>query len=173
MPTEVFDKTGTFGRLPALGLNTKSLHNPAMRSLLFGAAPGELPPHHDGMLIVRVEPYSCAAAAGVRAGDILMAIDGAKVSEEGEVSFRGHERLSYEYLITKKQLGDTLTLSLLRNPKAHEGEDDKSEALRSFDINKIAEAQVPPVPVEVKVTLTPTWSLLPREIGKDYTPEYC
>ena len=102
-----------------------------------------------------------------------MAIDGAKVSEEGEVSFRGHERLSYEYLITKKQLGDTLTLSLLRNPKAHEGEDEKSEALRSFDINKIAEAQVPPVPVEVKVTLTPTWSLLPREIGKDYTPEYC
>ena len=105
----VYEKTGTFGRLPALGVEVP-LINQALRALVFG---GALPPHHDGVLIVKVEPHSCAASAGVRAGDILMAIDGEAVSEDGEVNFRGHERLSFDYLITKKQVGDSVNRAVL------------------------------------------------------------
>ena len=47
-----------------------------MRALLLSG--GTTPPdHRDGILISRVRRRSCAEAAGMRPGDILMAIDGA------------------------------------------------------------------------------------------------
>ena len=62
-----------------------------MPSQLFGSG-GK--PHHDGVLVTRVERFSCAEAAGMRPGDLLMAIDGHAVSEEGETTFRNHERVT-------------------------------------------------------------------------------
>merc|ERR1712070_123725 len=72
------------------------------------------PDHHDGIAIIAFAPFSCAKDAGVRVGDVLMAIDGNTVSEGGEVIFRGHERVHYSHLYTQKRVGDTVKLSLLR-----------------------------------------------------------
>ena len=161
----VYEATGTFGRLPSLGIGTQTLTNKAMRGLLLGGGISQ-PPHHDGVLITRVRRFSCAESAGVKPGDILMGIDGTKVSEEGEVTFRGHERVEFEYLITTKKVGDSVTLSLLRSPHG------ASETHSTFDINALAESPEVPKPLELRVTLAPTHELVPRELYKDYTPEY-
>ena len=158
----VYEATGTFGRLPSLGIGTQTLTNTAMRGLLLGGGVSQ-PPHHDGILVTRVRRFSCAESAGVKPGDILMAIDGTKVSEEGEVTFRGHERVEFEYLITTKKVGESVTLSLLRS--AHGA----SETSATFDINALAEAPEVPKPLEVRVTLAPTHELVPRELYKDCT----
>lgn len=104
-----YSKTGTFGRLPTLGLVVQPLVNPSLRKYAFSATQGgggcgggggdggggnteiaisssgaaadilAMPDaaagHHDGVLVVEVEPLSCAAGK-VHAGDILMALDG-------------------------------------------------------------------------------------------------
>ena len=38
-------------------------------------------------------------------GDVLMAINGVDISEAGEIVYRNHERLPFQYLITKQPLG--------------------------------------------------------------------
>lgn len=164
---ETYEQTKSFGRLPSLGIITQKLENSVLRSLLFNGGEGP-PEHHDGVLILKVLPRSCAAEAGVHAGDILMAIDGAAISEDGEVDFRGHERLGYDYLITKKRLGHQVKLSLLRNPAVAISETPGA----AFDINQVAEAPARPEPLQLVVTLAPTHELLPRELNKDYHASY-
>ena len=159
-----FEKTQTAGRLPNLGLITQKLTNSAMRTLLFGN--GATPKHHHGILITDVERFSCAESAGVLPGDLLMAIDGEPISEEGEVPFRNHERVSYEYLITKHNVGDQVQLSLRR------GANGPKDASGFFDVNTLVAAPSAPLPLELSVTLASTHDLVPRELGKDYHPEF-
>lgn len=160
----VYEATGTFGRLPNLGVVTHKVTNTAMRTLLFGT--GAPPKHHDGVLITEVERFSCAEAAGVLPGDLLMAIDGMPISEDGEVQFRRHERVGFEYLITTKKVGDNVKLSLMRGPNA------PKDASGVFDVNALVATQSTPHPLELSVTLASSHNLVPRECGKDYHPEF-
>lgn len=145
----VFDKTGSFDRLPSLGITTQDLVNKSMRRFAFG----EPTAHHNGVLIQKVQPFSCAKAAGLEDGDILMKIDGHSVSEEGEVVFRGHERVGWEYLVTKHPIGAKVVLALLRKSKG--------------DGSGVAN-----VPVKITVTLSTNFNLVPRELGKRFDAEY-
>lgn len=134
-----YEKSGDFEGLPSLGVHTQDLVNASLRKFAFGSETK----HSDGVLIQKIQPFSSAKNAGLREGDILMAIDGQAVSQEGEVSFRGHERVGYEYLISKRPLGDTVKLSVLR--KEDDGE------ITAMDVN---------------VELTTNFALVPRELGK-------
>jgi len=165
----VYEQTGTFGRLPCLGIEIQPLTNSAMRALVFGTR--TKPAHHNGILITRVDRFSCAEASGVKGGDILMAIDEAPISEEGDVVFRTHERVDFQYLISSKKVGDTVKLKLLRS--AHS----PSSSSGSFDLNglianKATSTPEPLATVHLDVKLTPTHELIPRELQKDYHPEY-
>lgn len=153
------------GRLPCLGIHFQPLVNRALRSLVL-AAGGTPPAHHNGILVQRVVARSCASAAGVRPGDVLVAIDGTPVSEEGEVPFRDHERVSYEYLITSRRCGESVTVSLLRSRHA------PPTPTATFDLNRLAEDPCVPTPLELRVTLSPAPEAVPRELHKDYFPRY-
>lgn len=65
-------------------------------------------------------------------GDIMMAIDGTPISEEGDVCFRNHERVPYEHLVTSRTLGDVINVSVLRSTHA------PSKPSEKFDMNKLA-----------------------------------
>lgn len=161
----VYEATGTFGRLPNLGIDTLQLTNSAMRTLLFGL--GTAPKHHNGILITHVARFTCAEAAGVLPGDLLMAIDGVPISEEGEIPFRSHERVGFEYLITSKKVGDQVKLSLLRSKASG-----LKDATSFFDVNALVSSPSAPSQLELSVTLAPTHGLIPRELGNDYAPEF-
>jgi len=48
-------------------------------------------------------------------GDIILALDGCDVGNDGEVALEPNWRVSFEYLIDRMQVGDTVTVDLLRD----------------------------------------------------------
>jgi len=136
----VFEATGDFTVLPSLGIDVQELTNPYMRLHAFRKKPG----HHYGILITHLLPFSCAKDAGVQVGDILMAIDGKMVTEEGKVAFRGQEFVHYSHAYTSKRIGDTVRLTLIRELKS----------------------------LEIDVVLKARGTLVPREIRKQNCPDY-
>lgn len=195
-----YKRTGSFGRLPSLGLVVQPLVNPSLRKYAFSAAEGgggvkagadhsaiaiPVPEaaagHRDGVLVVEVEPLSCSADL-VQVGDILMALDGVAISEAGDVVFRGHERLPFQYIISRKSEGETMQLKLLRadSPPTVDAASTAADAADAADLNSnksssAAAAAARPrtrslVEVEVKLTPPPRW--LPALLGSDYHADY-
>lgn len=74
-----------------------------------------------GVYVRRVEPTAPAAAV-VRAGDVLLAFDGVEIGVDGTVPFRSGERISYSFLVSRKFIGDSARLRLLREGKVVEVE---------------------------------------------------
>jgi len=64
----------------------------------------------DGALVASVEPGSAAAAAGLKPGDVITAVDGTPVHLVGDVTLR----------VGMAHPGDKLALSLWRDKDAHE-----------------------------------------------------
>lgn len=154
----VYEATGDFVALPSLGLRVQTLGNPSLRKRAFGGKPA----HHNGVLIIGLAPFSCAKQAGVRVGDVLMSLDDNTVSEEKETVFRGHERVHYSHSYTQKGVGDTIRLSLLRRKEVDKEKGKEKGVEEEIDLETI----------ELDVTLTVGKKLVPRELGKDYKPEY-
>ncbi len=105
---------------------------------------------NNGMLINSVDPGSPAAEAGLRGGDILLAIDGQRVDG------RFPEQLPpIQHLIAARPIGTTLTLSVKRGPKT----DDyvvQTEAL----VSRVGEESV-----------FEPWGLSVREVSRAYARE--
>jgi hypothetical protein len=51
----------------------------------------------------------------LRDGDVLLAVDGCNVDNDGTIALVPDSRVSFEYLIDRKQVGDTVTVELLRD----------------------------------------------------------
>jgi hypothetical protein len=70
--------------------------------------------HTGGIRICSVEPLGPCAEL-VQMNDVLLEIDGIPIARDSTVQLRGEERISYNYLITRKQVGDPIKLKLLRD----------------------------------------------------------
>lgn len=75
-----------------------------------------VPPGKTGVLITRTVPISDAAKR-VQLYDVLCAVDGHEVANDGTVAFREDERLPFGWLLSEKSVGETVELSLLRGGK--------------------------------------------------------
>ncbi len=64
-------------------------------------------PLNEGAIVIQIEPFSPADNAGIRKGDIIVEVDGNKITEPSEIS-------AYIY---KKQVGDEITMTINRNGK--------------------------------------------------------
>ncbi len=69
----------------------------------------QLPPGQHGALVSEVHPNSTAHAAGLRVGDIVVAIDGDAT----------HSSAQLRSLLAVKAVGDTVTLTILREGREH------------------------------------------------------
>ncbi|KAJ8610282.1 hypothetical protein CTAYLR_009063 [Chrysophaeum taylorii] len=94
-------------RLCALGIAAQPAENDALREYL---KLGD----RSGVLVTRVAETSCAAGV-VRAGDVLLAVGGLDVADDGTVPLRGDERVDLSHAATSRRAGDTVTLDLLRD----------------------------------------------------------
>ena len=107
------DGRANFGMLPETGFLTSELVNESHRRFYLRDRFDDADGAGFGCLVTYVEKFS-AASTRIRIGDVLLAVDGHRVSETGEVLFRAHEWLSYDYLITTKMFGECARLRLLR-----------------------------------------------------------
>jgi S1-C subfamily serine protease len=104
---------GTYAGIPDLAIWVQKMENPSMRSY-YGMT--ETQP---GVLVRKV--YKGSPAENVLIpGDIILAVDGRELANDGTINFRGDERTSYRFVIQNKQIGETVVLRVLRDSATHD-----------------------------------------------------
>jgi S1-C subfamily serine protease len=102
---------GRYTGFPVLGVDWQRLESPSTRAAL-GMGPAQT-----GVFVRRVD-RTAPAAGVVRAGDVLLAVDGVRLGNDGTIPFRPGERLAFSHAISTKFVGDAVALSLLRDGAA-------------------------------------------------------
>ena len=93
---------------PSLGIEYDNTENKALREFY------KLHNQTGGVLISRVIPFSPSYGI-LRDGDVLLTIDGVPIGPDGTVEFQEQERMSFSYLVHRKQLGETIALEVSRD----------------------------------------------------------
>ena len=103
-------KDGKYDGFAELGIGTQKLENPAMRRY-YG-----LDDTVSGKLIDKIV-YNSSMKSVLKVGDILTAIDGHNIENDGTVAFRNHEFTDYNYYVDTHQLGEDVVLDIIRDKK--------------------------------------------------------
>jgi hypothetical protein len=93
---------------PEHGILVQSMENEGMRKMY------RLTKKQSGTLVVAVLPGS-ATDGKVRRGDVILAIDGHDIADDGTVEFRPKERTRADYYTQLHQIGESLNLDILRD----------------------------------------------------------
>jgi S1-C subfamily serine protease len=103
-------KDGKYDGFADLGLGTQKLENPAIRRY-YG-----LDDNTSGKLIVKVV-HNSSLADSLQEGDILTAVDGHNVENDGTVEFRKNEFTHYQHFVDTYQMGEKVKLDIIRDRK--------------------------------------------------------
>ena len=103
-------KDGKYDGFAELGIGTQKLENPAMRRY-YG-----LDDSVSGKLIDKIV-YNSSMKLVFKVGDILTAIDGHNIENDGTVAFRKHEYTDYNYYVDAHQMGDRIDFDIIRDRK--------------------------------------------------------
>jgi S1-C subfamily serine protease len=99
---------GEINGFPSVGVVIQGLQNPTLKQSL------QMPVDATGSLVVRVIPGS-ASDGVLQAGDVILTCDGQDIADDMSVQLRGRERVHWSYLAQKRQIGDALPLTILRD----------------------------------------------------------
>ena len=102
---------GRYDGFPNIGVSIQTLENPDMK-LKYGLR-GE----QTGILINRIYPGSPAETL-LKRGDILLAVEGHAIADDGTIEFRPKERTSLMYYVDQHHIGETVSLEIFRDGKA-------------------------------------------------------
>lgn len=103
-------QNGDYGRVPSVGLIWQNMENEGLRARY------RLKPGQTGVLISRVV-YGSAAWGHIKEGDVLTAVDGVKIADDGTYLFSPDKRLSFIHLISMHLVDEAVPFDLLRNGK--------------------------------------------------------
>lgn len=95
---------------PDLSFEYQELNNDILRAHM-GLKAGQT-----GIRVKKVPPLS-AAFGILKEDDVILAIDGKNIKDDGTCETDFSKRISLDYLISRHFIGDTLTIKLLRNKK--------------------------------------------------------
>lgn len=98
---------GEVDGIPHLGVRIQTLENPSLRHFLGMTA------EQSGVRVARVATES--AAGSLMPNDVLMAIEGRPILNDGRIPFRGNSRIGLAYEIATRQIGESIDLTILRN----------------------------------------------------------
>ena len=103
-------KDGKYDGMADIGLGTQKLENPAIRRY-YG-----LDDNISGKLINKVV-HNSSLSGILKEGDILTAVDGHNIEDDGTVEFRQHEYTYFHYFIDAYQMGESVGLDVIRDKK--------------------------------------------------------
>ena len=95
---------------PKLGIMTDKIENPSLKEYY------KLSEDAGGILVVDIVHNSILKGV-LKKDDIITAIDGHKIENDGTVEFRPKQYTHFKYFIDVHQYGDKVTLDVLRNGK--------------------------------------------------------
>ncbi len=102
-------KAGSYKGFPSLGVAVARTEDPSFRSWL------KIPEAEGGIYVNSVRKSGSAEAAGVKKGDVILAIDGRKIDRRGYYQHPVYGNLFWGHMVRgEKAVGDAVTLSLLR-----------------------------------------------------------
>jgi S1-C subfamily serine protease len=101
----------TYNGFPDIGVLVQTLENPSLQGYY------KLPPDKTGVVVTKVV-YGGSSDGILQEGDILTAIDGHPIDNEGDLTLAKSQRIDWTYLITFYQMGDQVSLDILRDGKA-------------------------------------------------------
>ncbi|MBL9077171.1 MAG: trypsin-like peptidase domain-containing protein [Planctomycetes bacterium] len=100
-------KRGRDPRVPGLGITTQPLENEALRRHF------AMKPQHSGVLVTAVQ-YGSSAWGRLEQGDVLMALDGLRIADNGTVRYRGRFRCQFDAVVGDHHVGDRMAARILR-----------------------------------------------------------
>lgn len=98
---------GKSPEIPALGITTQNLENPLLRARL-GLAPNER-----GVAVLHVDQGGSAEGV-LRPRDVITAIDGLPIANNGTVQYLGTYRTRYDVVLGHRYVGDVIELAIKR-----------------------------------------------------------
>ena len=101
-------KDGTYQGVPDLGVQWDSVENDAKREYLHMKA------NVNGIRVSQVI-YDSSAWGNLQPDDILVAVDGTPIADDGTVALRRGERVQFTHLVSRFQVGQPVKLAVLRN----------------------------------------------------------
>ncbi len=96
--------------LPTLGVASQNLENPVLRSRL------GMGKNDSGVLVLKVE-YGSSCWGILQADDTILKIAGSKIANNSTVSYRDMHRTRFDVILGEKQVGDKLSMQILRAGK--------------------------------------------------------
>ncbi|KZV44384.1 protease Do-like 10, mitochondrial-like [Dorcoceras hygrometricum] len=106
-------ETGDYVGFCSLGLSCQPTENAQLRDH-FKMRPGAT-----GVLLSRINPLSDAYRV-LKKDDIILSFDGSTIANDGTVSFRNRERITFDHLVSMKKPNETAKIKVLRNGVEHE-----------------------------------------------------
>ena len=104
---------GKIDGVPSLGILTAKLEDPASKEY-FGLAKSQ-----SGIIVNKIMPLGNSYGY-LKEDDIILAIDGVKIEDDGTIMFRKDEYTSAKYLTDLHQFGESVTLKVLRKKRVIE-----------------------------------------------------
>src|SRR4030042_1059125 len=101
---------GTCDGIPGLGIAWQDMENPGLRAHF------RMSEKQTGILITYIAP-GAAAGAQLHIGDVLLAIEGQPIANDGTISFRGTERIYFANEVQRKFMGETISCRIMRDGK--------------------------------------------------------
>ncbi len=98
---------GQYSGVPSLGVETEQLENGFFKAV-YGVQDNR------GVLVRHVIPGS-AADGVLQPDDVIVELDGQPVGHDRTVAFRGSERVSMDYVVHSRQVGESLDLKIIRD----------------------------------------------------------
>jgi len=107
------EDNGRYDGFPGLGVEYHNTESPALREYY------KVSGHDGGVYITRVLPFS-ASDGILREGDIILEVNGVPLGMDGTFEFRDNERLGFSYLIHNQQIGQSISLKVVRDGNVEE-----------------------------------------------------
>jgi len=133
--TDIAD--GRHDGTPDLGVRMQKMENPDIRERF------RMKKRQSGVLVDRIFPNSPAEAI-LRIDDIILAIEGQKIANDGTIEFRDGERTYFGYVVQQRQIGDSVLLELLRGGQVTSARIHLSEAVDFDRLVPQRQYEIPP-----------------------------
>jgi S1-C subfamily serine protease len=101
---------GKYHGVPSLEGDFQSMENPSLRAIY------HMNENQTGVLATHIPPGDPTEGI-LKIEDVVLAIDGHLVENDGTIAFRDYERIAADYLVNSKLIGNTVQLRILRNSK--------------------------------------------------------
>ena len=101
-------KDGKYDGFADLGMVTQRMENPATKRYY------HIDENSTGNLVDSIT-FNASLKGLIEAEDILTAIDGHTIEDDGTVAFREHEYTSFNYYIDQHQMGENVSFDIVRN----------------------------------------------------------